>query len=62
MRLIGGVWNDEQGLLSRIIVAGGGGSIGTSSSSLIGLGVELLVVWVLLVELLVLAVLNMKVV
>lgn len=38
IRLIGGVWNDEQGLLSRIIVAGGGGSIGTSSSSLIGLG------------------------
>ncbi|HBG7416052.1 TPA: hypothetical protein KRE86_004285, partial [Clostridioides difficile] len=33
IRLIGGVWNDEQGLLSRIIVAGGGGSIGTSSSS-----------------------------
>lgn len=39
IRLIGGVWNDEQGLLSRIIVAGGGGSIGVfSSSSLIGLG------------------------
>ncbi|CCL13111.1 TPA: hypothetical protein KOD20_002832 [Clostridioides difficile] len=37
IRLIGGVWNDEQGLLSRIIVAGGGGSISTSSS-LIGLG------------------------
>ena len=38
IRLIGGVWNDEQGLLSRIIVAGGGGSIGTSSFSSIGLG------------------------
>lgn len=38
IRLIGGVWNDEQGLLTRIIVAGGGGSIGTSSFSLIGLG------------------------
>ncbi|ENY8968215.1 glycine rich domain-containing protein [Clostridioides difficile] len=38
IRLIGGVWNDEQGLLSRIIVAGGGGSIGISSFSSIGLG------------------------
>ncbi|HBG0458429.1 TPA: hypothetical protein KPE24_000218 [Clostridioides difficile] len=38
IRLIGGVWNDEQGLLSRIIVAGGGGSIGTSSFYSIGLG------------------------
>ncbi|EOE7245121.1 glycine-rich protein [Clostridioides difficile] len=38
IRLIGGLWNNEQGLLSRIIVAGGGGSIGTSSFSLIGLG------------------------
>ncbi|MCW0824248.1 glycine rich domain-containing protein [Clostridioides difficile] len=37
IRLIGGVWNDEKGLLSRILVAGGGGSISTSSS-LIGLG------------------------
>ncbi|MGX9755748.1 glycine rich domain-containing protein [Clostridioides difficile] len=38
IRLVGGEWDNEQGLLSRIIVAGGGGSLTYSSFSYMGLG------------------------